>query len=923
MSRGRSSRHPAFAWLGVSAAIVATIAGSVALLRSVRLEPLPSAAGAPSARARAAPSAPGVLARITAGGITAQRHLPAPSFALAAGESPDPRLAPGRFTAELEVTFHPGAVRRAAVGAEIVGGTLRIEREGEVILSASGAALPGRHLGEPQFLPGRLTTLTYSFEADGSGPAVLRALWRPELAGTAVALPAAGGGIFGDDAAAGMSIVQQLHCAACHRSGDAALQELLDESPAPRLGSIGARARPQWLRSWIAGPQTLKPGAAMPALLRPDAPGEDGPRVETRIEDLTHFLASLGGPFGAGPSHDPDLVETGRALYHEVGCFACHGPLDPSGSHRDLEPHGYTPLGPVAAKTTAAHLAAFLHDPLKLRPSGRMPAQRLSELESAAIASYLVARDGAAPSAVPFVGDPARAARGRELFATVGCAACHSMGPGHQEIAPALEAPPLESIAASMTGSVAPPAGCLADVPPPGTADYGLDPQRRRLVLSFLRSLDARRAPAPPQDRLAAALDRLQCLRCHQFHGAGGPDSSVLGLFRTAGEIDLGEEGRVPPDLGDAGWRLEPSELARVVEEGGSARPYMLVRMPAFGEAAAARLPALLAAAAGVVAGADLATPAPAAPADVTEAGRALVGSAGLNCIQCHSIAGRASTDLPGPDLADMPRRLRFAYFWSWMHDPKLLRPTTRMPSFFLEGRSGILEHFEGDADHQIAAMWTYLSQGEHMALPDGLPDPTRLVLEVEAEPIVFRTFMKEIGPRAVACGFPEQIHCAFDASSCSLRLVWRGRFLSAAGAWLARGGTETDPLQEPMWRGPGGAMFRGITFPTHEGSQTRSLSARFRGYRLDEARRPVFLYDLAAEGVVVGVAEQPLPVPGEGRTALLRRFDLVGPAGSVIEADLRGQGGAGEGIAPRSDGLCEITLGESGRGSFSLEIPW
>jgi hypothetical protein len=131
-----------------------------------------------------------------------------------------------------------------------------------------------------------------------------------------------------------------------------------------------------------------------------------------------------------------------------------------------------------------------------------------------------------------------------------------------------------------------------------------------------------------------------------------------------------------------------------------------------------------------------------------------------------------------------MAQRLRYDAFSRWLHDPKLMRPGTRMPSFFVDGRGGFTQFLDGDADKQVDAVWAYLSLGEFLPLPDGLIDPAGLELDVTDEPIVFRTFIKQAGVRAVACGYPEHVHCAFDAEKCRLAIVRQGPFLNAKGAW-------------------------------------------------------------------------------------------------------------------------------------------
>ena len=912
-------------WIGVIAAVSVTILVVVIIIRNAPLGPPPTATRPPGAKGSQPPAQPGVEATLSAARITITRRLPAPAFALGEMQTLDWRLPPGPFEARLRVTFHPRSVRRAALGARIQGGELTIQRKGKLLAQGKAGAESTVIMSEPAFLPARLVTITYNFRATGDGPTLLRALWRPQESAVAHPVATRGGDLLADDVISGRALFERLNCAACHTSPDAELALVLDVSPAPILESIGARARPEWIRQWLGGPQKIKPGAAMPALIAADADGRD------RIEDLTHFLASLGGPIDE-PSEQPDrdLIETGNALYHTVGCVACHGPLNETEAGAN-----FTPLGPVASKTTPRALAGFLRDPVGIRPAGYMPAQNLTEIEARAIAAYLIHLDSK-PSPAPspeLDPDPDRVQRGRELFATTGCANCHSLGPEQPSIPSRLAAPGLDRIVARAIEPAGEPGGCLARRPPPGAADFSLAAGQRRSLITFLRSLAVRRSLNAPLDQLAAALWRLNCLACHGFHGTGGPGPLTTPYHVTTREVDLGDEGRLPPDLTDVGGRLNPQWLNQVLESGATARGYQSTRMPQYGQANVDRLAHLFAAAAGVRSEPDNGPP---MTADETETGRALVGSRGFNCISCHSIAGRASTNLPGPDLVQMAERLRWGYFRSWMHDPKTLRPTTRMPSFFFDGQSGLTEHFGGDSDRQVTAMWHYLSLGESLPLPDGLADPAGLELAVEDEPIVFRTFMKEVGPRAIACGFPQQIHYAFDAANCVLRLVWTGRFLRATGAWGARGGSETDPQQEPIWRAPDSPVFALATtadsiastaFSGAEQTKTKAKAKakalRWRGYRLDALRRPIFQYEIRVEDVVIEVSEQPIPRRDRGRAILRRRFELRGAAGTRVLVNLPDHRLVDSDCqwTTLDGGVREFLLDRDGKASFDLEL--
>ncbi|MCZ6612281.1 MAG: hypothetical protein O6941_06570, partial [Planctomycetota bacterium] len=332
------NRPSVLPWLGVAAALAGTVIVIAIIIRSAPVAPGQRASGTRDQSQDAVPAIPGVRAILTAAGETVQRRLPAMAFALCDGQTLDARLPPGPFDGEFIVTFHPGAVRRAALGAEIQGGSLMIQRKGMVLASDYAGDKPRVLMTDTVFLPSRLVTFTYRFRRDGGGPTRLRALWQPQDSTVAVALPSDGGGLLADDAVAGFALVQQLNCVACHISENPDLQGELEINAAPILGQIGARARPDWIRNWIAQPQSLKGGALMPALFHP---AEVEP---SRLDDLTHFLVSMGGPIDETQSEsNRDLVDTGKVLYHSVGCFACHGPREPIENLPGFRPPGPEP----------------------------------------------------------------------------------------------------------------------------------------------------------------------------------------------------------------------------------------------------------------------------------------------------------------------------------------------------------------------------------------------------------------------------------------------------------------------------------------------------------------------------------------------------------------------------------------------------
>jgi mono/diheme cytochrome c family protein len=107
---------------------------------------------------------------------------------------------------------------------------------------------------------------------------------------------------------------------------------------------------------------------------------------EALVEALVHFLASTGTAKQEKP--DKKLIGTGKELYQKIGCVVCHGTRDAAGGQEKVFATTL-PLGDLKAKYTLASLRAFLENPHKTRPSGRMPLL-LNAKEAQEIANYLI-----------------------------------------------------------------------------------------------------------------------------------------------------------------------------------------------------------------------------------------------------------------------------------------------------------------------------------------------------------------------------------------------------------------------------------------------------------------------------------------------------------------------------------------------------
>ncbi len=538
------------------------------------------------------------------------------------------------------------------------------------------------------------------------------------------AFPALDIGVEGLDA--GEVLLGELNCTACHVAEPAVLARLKRKT-APLLGRAAARLNPSYVRAWLLDPLGTKPGTTMPDVLH-RLPEDE--RV-TAAGELAQFLWSLPSEAAAPASAlaGEFQIQQGRALYHQAGCVACHAPYEPAGAIFAQTGGGPTdpdavryvlnklqetavPLPDLAAKYQPGALARFLADPLAVRPAGRMPSLKLTEAEARAIAAYLPKVTGTAPGDAaepPFVADPAKARRGRERFAQLGCAACHELGGDLPPIPSQLKARPLAALKADAS------AGCLASEPGPAAPRYFLGGSQRDALRATLKNVAALAQPTSPAARVLLTMARHDCYACHSRDGLGGPSPSRSDYFTSSSESDLGDEGRIPPHLSGVGNKLRPDWLGQVLTNQGAVRPYLAVRMPQFGAANVAHLVADFGAADALPNFAKVAPPGDAA------AGRELVGLQGCGCINCHTFGPHPSLGISVMDMTQIAKQLNWDWFRRYVVDPGSLRPGTRMPSFWPEGKATVTAILDGDTARQVAAIWAYLSQGIAAEPPPGL----------------------------------------------------------------------------------------------------------------------------------------------------------------------------------------------------------
>lgn len=842
---------------------------------------------------------PGWSVTFAGGGVDVRSFGPTAAFALGKFETVHPSVPAEGFVASYSAELDILEAGRYRFACETTGGKGTVvvyDNTGKELAKGSGSGpatrqLPGGTVTNwVELQPGRVT-VSVRFSRLGAEACSLRAVW--ERSWSAQLSPGQAQGFRAEplpykqirvprafiesakEAKAtlrGRTLLGELGCVRCHDGGTKA-DTAVTGREGPKLDEIGRRASADWLLKWILAPQDMKPGTPMPAVLGSDE------KAQSDAIAIVHYLLSKNavdqGEF-ENPVPPASAVEQGRKIFHTVGCVACHGPQEsPSAvfGGEDLPSElpkfeAKAPYGRLGGKWRVAALSEFLLDPLRVRPSGRMPNMGLKKDEAEALAAYLTSTwNGKAPAKASraFKVDPALAKMGEAAFTSRGCVNCHEAGAPGANGAHFVPVTPAKSLA-----ELAPGKGCL-DAKSGTAPRYSLSLDDREALGMALAAVKASVGVRAPVDETARRIEALNCRTCHIKDGFGGVGAAIQPYFRTLTEVDLGDEGRNPPQITQVGWKSTTNWLRRVLLEGARARPWMATRMPQFG-ASAEPLVTGLSCYDGVEPNTDGTEPQPGE--EMVIAGRALVGEAGLNCISCHTFADFPEPHAPAPNLAAFSERLRYDWYKSYVLNPGRFKPGTRMSAFFQSGRSTATQVMGGEPDKQTDALWAYFGLGKFAPTPQGLSKGSTLAIAIGDKPVVFRTFLKSAGSRGIAVGYPIGTHFAFDASAVRLVEAWKGSFMDASGVWKGRGGETIDERKgnDVVWTAPEGpAVVLGADVKDWPKATGRDAGLQFRGYRLGENGVPMFMYDVArASGGSVKVEE--VFEPSSKTNSVLRR---------------------------------------------------
>ncbi|QDT54367.1 Trehalose utilization [Caulifigura coniformis] len=498
-------------------------------------------------------------------------------------------------------------------------------------------------------------------------------------------------------------MIDSLHCRNCHSGIEPATIPLRG---APSLENAGGRLQASWIAAWILDPKAHRKDATMPAML---GGFEQQADRQQAARDVAAWLSSLGGRSANGSSAAADEAShrRGRQLFEDLGCIVCHR-LTPNADEDEWNRQSLTE---VAYKFQPGQLERFISEPHRHFPTSYMADFRLTAKEAGDLSGFLIAESLKNPveGLEPAGEAQADKKRGRELFGSLGCRQCHTAEAGDQL---ATERIDLKDEAGGLVVHL-PARGCLGDDPADWRnrtsrlpiPDFGFTEEQAERIATVW-CMQEKPSAAETSKRLMKAM---HCQACHDRDGVKSARMQII--------AEESETGIVPESLPALTWtgeRLQTGWMEDFIAGRVKAKPreWLKARMPAFPAYAGAI-------AQGIAAEHGLAPTRPEAMkanAELAAAGKELLGSAGLDCRQCHGLGDAPPTGdkntllAPGINFTLVKDRIQPGFYHRWMLDPPRYDANTRMPKLAPDGKTTkVTKYFDGDAKKQFEAIWEYL----------------------------------------------------------------------------------------------------------------------------------------------------------------------------------------------------------------------
>ena len=175
-------------------------------------------------------------------------------------------------------------------------------------------------------------------------------------------------------------------CVGCHK-----VKNLEDLTKAgPELLRIKGKLTKEFVEKWVWSPKSFNPAARMPSFFQQsnNSDADSMAKNKAELSAIVDYLFEHSQDYNSNETAPPGSVASGKKLFKEVGCVACHGIDDVTSYHADFAPD----LSAAGSKLTANFVYTWVKNPQHFNPDTRMPSLRLSNQEAADLTSYLMSK---------------------------------------------------------------------------------------------------------------------------------------------------------------------------------------------------------------------------------------------------------------------------------------------------------------------------------------------------------------------------------------------------------------------------------------------------------------------------------------------------------------------------------------------------
>ena len=564
----------------------------------------------------------------------------------------------------------------------------------------------------------------------------------------------------------GERLFEQMGCHGCHLV--AGYEEMPKIGPYLKLAS--AKLDPSWTVRWVTNPHIFRPHTRMPNFMfSPEQATAiaaflfDSSKAESQQWLETHPVP----PTLDADLKDPKVAAEGKDIFESVGCKACHtvdkdGIGTPVGSFADFKPNeirttkDFAPnLSAIAEKTNGHWIYLWLKNPRDFSPHTAMPSLRLSDHEASALAAYLMTMGSKKqdPNVEQTLAQADQIAKGKSLVRKYGCFGCHEINGMEKESRIGVELTTFGSkhLDEMFFGNqteipnswdawtyhklYTPRIYATADVEQlmPNFEFQDTDIRNLRVFLASLigeKVPERYRAPGSAEQQDIVNGRRMvnfyNCVGCHIIEQRGG---YIRRFYEQNPNF-------APPILNGEGAKVQPDWLFGFLQAPTQIRPWLKLRMPTFhftntedntlvdyfGATGKLEVPFVF-------------VNTNAMPQDDLLAGEKLMSKDYFNCFSCHQqgdVKPEGPPDGWAPDLSLARHRLNPQWIAQWLHNPQLLQPGTKMPSFYPGGPDDI---FHGNEPEQIRAIRDYIFWfGDHPGMKPGGAQPEKPPVKVSSK---------------------------------------------------------------------------------------------------------------------------------------------------------------------------------------------